>query len=234
MPISPQLVKRFAANPKGNDYVVGDIHGHFDKLRELMDHVRFNTNTDRLFSVGDLVDRGPKSHEVLRWLAEPWFHPVMGNHEATTLNYLHQFNCEFPPRFRHDDGYEWVGLMSPRDITNMFRVFNMLPAAMEVKIRGAKVGIIHADILHPSWAMFLSDLVLGGYHGDVFDRTMWKFHRYKYKIEIPVLEVRNVYVGHVIVKNPVTLGNVVYIDTGCYKTGRMTLVNIKTNQTVTL
>lgn len=49
MSITPQIVKRFNTNVRGNDYVVGDIHGHFDKVRELMGAVHFNINTDRLF-----------------------------------------------------------------------------------------------------------------------------------------------------------------------------------------
>jgi len=36
---------------------------------------------DQLFSVGDLVDRGPESHRVLEWLARPWFFAICGNHD---------------------------------------------------------------------------------------------------------------------------------------------------------
>ncbi|MGC8592585.1 metallophosphoesterase [Acidithiobacillus sp.] len=73
------------ANHAGRDFIVGDLHGHPDALRTLLDHVAFDDDTDRLFSVGDLVDRGPNSAKALDLLGEPWFYPVLGNHDAMLL-----------------------------------------------------------------------------------------------------------------------------------------------------
>ena len=53
------LVQRFTQNTRGRDFVVGDLHGCFDHLRVMLEHIQFNRVTDRLFCVGDLVDRGP-------------------------------------------------------------------------------------------------------------------------------------------------------------------------------
>jgi serine/threonine protein phosphatase 1 len=41
----------------GRDFVLGDLHGTTDLLRLLMEHVAFDPKKDRLFSVGDLIDR---------------------------------------------------------------------------------------------------------------------------------------------------------------------------------
>jgi len=82
------MVRRFTRNTAGRDLVVGDVHGCFGKLQAALDAVGFNPGAgDRLFSVGDLVDRGPASAEVLDWLAHPWFAAVAGNHEAMALDY---------------------------------------------------------------------------------------------------------------------------------------------------
>lgn len=62
-------MQHFQENKVGTDYVVGDIHGCFTKLAEALDEVGFNFTKDRLFSTGDLVDRGPESEECLEWLA---------------------------------------------------------------------------------------------------------------------------------------------------------------------
>ncbi len=70
------------ANASGRDFVVGDLHGYLEPLCALLDRVAFDGERDRLFSVGDLVDRGPDSEDCLGLLAEPWFFPVLGNHDV--------------------------------------------------------------------------------------------------------------------------------------------------------
>ncbi|WP_183132684.1 metallophosphoesterase, partial [Pseudomonas amygdali] len=58
-------IKRFAENTVGRDFAVGDIHGHFTRLQVALDVAGFNPAVDRLFSVGDLVDRGPECEDVI-------------------------------------------------------------------------------------------------------------------------------------------------------------------------
>jgi len=72
------LIRRFARNPLGRDLAVGDIHGYFSQLEQALDQAGFDPVRDRLFSVGDLTDRGPDCPQALEWLARPWFHPVCG------------------------------------------------------------------------------------------------------------------------------------------------------------
>ncbi len=68
-------------NVEGKDFVVGDIHGHFRKLDNKLEEIGFNFEQDRLFVVGDLIDRGPYSHECLDYLKKDWFYSIKGNHE---------------------------------------------------------------------------------------------------------------------------------------------------------
>ena len=65
----PEILQHFARNTHGRDFVVGDIHGCFDLLQQALDEAAFNPDRDRLFSVGDLIDRGPQSPQVLLWLS---------------------------------------------------------------------------------------------------------------------------------------------------------------------
>lgn len=74
-------VHRYTQNTIGRDFAVGDIHGMFRLLQTELDGIGFDPLVDRLFSVGDLVDRGPDSELALEWIAKPWFHAVQGNHE---------------------------------------------------------------------------------------------------------------------------------------------------------
>ena len=74
-------IHRFDTNTIGRDFAVGDIHGCFSALQKALDTIGFDPASDRLFSVGDLVDRGPESHLVLAWLDQPWFYAIFGNHD---------------------------------------------------------------------------------------------------------------------------------------------------------
>lgn len=78
--------KHFANNTLGHDYVVGDVHGDYERLTDLLSVIKFDVTVDRLFSVGDLIDRGPASAKCLELLNEPWFFSVLGNHEEMLIN----------------------------------------------------------------------------------------------------------------------------------------------------
>ena len=61
--------------------VVGDIHGCFDELIDLLDQLHLE-HDDRLIAVGDLVTKGPKNREVLDlFIADNRFSSVVGNHD---------------------------------------------------------------------------------------------------------------------------------------------------------
>jgi len=64
-------------------YAIGDIHGCWETLRRLLRRISWRPGGDRLWLVGDLVNRGPGSLEVLRWAAEndPHLVSVLGNHD---------------------------------------------------------------------------------------------------------------------------------------------------------
>lgn len=61
----PPAIQRLPRNERGRDFVIGDLHGCFDELMLLMQHVRFDMTVDRLIAVGDLVDRGPRPRDCL-------------------------------------------------------------------------------------------------------------------------------------------------------------------------
>jgi serine/threonine protein phosphatase 1 len=74
-------------------YAIGDIHGCYDKLCRLMDRIDICWSEDTLILLGDYIDRGPRSYEVLEYLVDlQKAHAnvifLKGNHEAMFLDFL--------------------------------------------------------------------------------------------------------------------------------------------------
>jgi serine/threonine protein phosphatase 1 len=65
-------------------FVIGDIHGHYDGLMLLIDSLGLSQG-DQLYFLGDLIDRGPKSAEVVEYVRKNGYPCVRGNHEQMML-----------------------------------------------------------------------------------------------------------------------------------------------------
>ena len=71
----------------GRDFVVGDVHGEFETLEAILASVGFLPGCDRLFALGDLIDRGPRSADALAWMETGQIElSVRGNHEQMLLD----------------------------------------------------------------------------------------------------------------------------------------------------
>lgn len=211
--------RRFPKNTQGRDFIVGDIHGCFGVLRRALTAADFNHTRDRLFSVGDLVDRGPSSHEAVDWLDYPWFHAVMGNHEYMALQAavgdcneaLHRIN-----------GGDWWYALNEAERHRTALAFTELPVAIEIETATGAVGIVHAEPVGLDWPEFTDMLVKP--LASTLNFALWCRDRYTDKNVQHVAGIDRIYVGHTPVKSPLVLGNVFYIDTGAVFGRSMTLV----------
>ena len=207
-----ELIQRFAINNTGRDFVVGDIHGCFSYLEIILETLDFDTNRDRLFSVGDLVDRGPESARALEFLAHPWFHAIRGNHEMFLLETDFQ-----DPRavalWRANGGSWWFE--QPPALKEQIRAAVVkLPYVIEVETNRGIVGIVHADVpRYFNWTAFIDEVETGT--SEVLDIAVWSRLRAEGRWPHGVEGVYRVFIGHTPHWGEIfRVGNVFCIDTG--------------------
>jgi Calcineurin-like phosphoesterase len=170
-------IKVFEPNLEGRDFVIGDLHGAYDVFLNLLENLKFDGEKDRMFSVGDLVDRGPDSLNCLRLLKEKWFHCVLANHEQMMLEafdggYMGQYwfrnGGGWGFRFfkdwedhKRDKHLEVGGFKLPpetQEFLELLELVRELPFIMTVGMQdGSKTHIIHAE-LPPAHRVTDSDL----------------------------------------------------------------------------
>ena len=228
-------------NKKGRDFVVGDIHGHFELFEQLLKAVDFNYDTDRIISVGDSIDRGPESQRALEFLEKPWFYSIRGNHEAMLMASQAREYGIYELWMRN--GGEWSDLVSEEFLNQLAKVYSDLPYAIEVETENGKVGVLHADIPPKmSWSELTRGLESSKLKDKQRQMLLWSRESYKnlrksrenpgIVREPQINDIYRVYVGHSIVNNPCLFGNLMFIDTGAYVTGKLTAVDLNHEEVI--
>lgn len=122
-------------------YAIGDVQGCFDELEWLLAKINFQPGCDRLWFTGDLVNRGPKSLETLRFVKSlgDTAVVVLGNHD------LHLLACHFTGRKPHKtDTLESV--LSSKDCDDLLNWLRFQPFLHYEK----NFCLVHAG-LPPQW-----------------------------------------------------------------------------------
>lgn len=124
-------------------YAIGDVQGCFDELQALLENLRFDPAQDILWFVGDLVNRGPRSLEVLRFVKALRNRAVvvLGNHDLHLVTQHEGFE-----RARKDDTFSDV-LAAPdrRDLVDWLRERPLM------HVEGG-FAMVHAGLL-PGWSV---------------------------------------------------------------------------------
>ncbi|ABM97042.1 metallophosphoesterase [Methylibium petroleiphilum] len=213
---SAPRVLRVPLNELGRDFIVGDIHGAYDMVIEAMRLVSFDKEKDRLFAVGDLIDRGPDSWRVARFLSQPYVFSVRGNHDHNLVSLYvggepNEAALDFiAPRF----GLQWWLETPPELRADILQALIRLPVAIEIATRRGTVGIVHGNVpAGMGWSAFLVHLQRGTL--SVIDEALEGRTRIANGDTSGVLGVGRLFVGHTPRRGgPKRYGNVYAVDTG--------------------
>ena len=212
MPVA--LFKFFPENHTGRDFVIGDLHGMFHTLEIMLETIDFDRQNDRLFSVGDLIDRGPQSALVTRYLEQPWFHAIQGNHEQLLLQSINSTSI-FKAWTERAGGNWWLALTDTERV-KVQDMIKALPMAFEIATATGQIGVVHADIpIGLTWQRFVKGLQTDK---ELQQHAQWSRIRHRYVTaseSVPkVTGIDLLVVGHSIVDKPLFAANLCYIDTG--------------------
>ena len=151
-------------------YAIGDIQGCFTSLTQLTDAIQFNPKRDRLWFVGDLVNRGPDSLKVLRYIRDLGSAAVavLGNHDVFLLAVAAGLTALRPsdtltPVLEAPDARELMTWL--RQQTLLYREGDYL--------------LVHAGLL-PGWTVEQAEELAGeaqtAIRGDEYVRTLRALH----------------------------------------------------------
>jgi serine/threonine protein phosphatase 1 len=198
-------------NKVGRDFVVGDLHGRYDLLKKAMATHDFDKTKDRLFSVGDIINRGPQSVKCLKLLKKPWFYMVLGNHEVLFIEAVK--NGQMKDYARQID--DWVDKVPRKDLKKWSRLLETYPVSMTLKSKSYQVGLCHAEPDGNHWrktrAKKKSRVIM-----------LWGRRVLRKSIKAKVKGVDFTVHGHTPLHKAKWVGNRYFVDTGAWYSDKLT------------
>lgn len=213
---------------EGNSWFVGDIHGCYDQLIDILRAINFDFTQDRLIATGDLIDHGQQSEECLMLLNEPWFYSVIGNHEVMALDAV---NHQMPDNLRSvqeqlhsQNGGAWfynLDVVNPQKRREELAqlIINQMPVVYEVSVGKATIGVIHAAS-RTRWEIIQEEPDQMSIHS--IDYYIWTRHEHTMPKQVEGMDA--VVMGHQNDIGIVRRGNQIWIDT-IRNTGELTVIS---------
>ena len=207
----PWKINNFETNLFGRDFIAGDLHGEFEILEVVLSKLGFNYDIDRLFCVGDLIDRGPQSHRIVEFLNYDWFYSIAGNHEWML------YNCHADKKLSTSlwfpNGGDWWKHVSRTDKHDIVEtVEENLSALITIETKDKCYGLVHA-LVYPfyCWSEFSQKIQN--------DQCLQQWALWERDFEAlsgkTVAGVDMIFCGHTPIDQPLSFSNFFNIDTGC-------------------
>ena len=200
--------------------VVGDIHGCYDELMELLEKIGIGDD-DRVFSVGDLITKGPKNKEVLDlFMTDARFSAVIGNHDLALRRKWNGEEIELKPAQKETH----KELKGEKDSYVTF--FNRMPFMIDL---GTHL-VVHAGVrpnveLHSQTTSDMTLIRTLGANPESDEGTPW-YHVYHGE--------KTILFGHWPAPEPRRGRKAIGLDTGCVYGYNLTAYIIEEDEFVTV
>lgn len=156
-------------------YCISDIHGELDRFEEMLKLIGFNDN-DTLYILGDVVDRGRKSIDILeRIIDSPNMKMILGNHEKMMLDVIAPKEClitrdisEYRQLWLLNGGKEtfreFTYKRTAQEKQRIIRFLRSLPLFLDLEIGEKRFHLVHG---YPT-------RLISGYPIENKDDCIWK------------------------------------------------------------
>ena len=228
-------------------FVIGDIHGGFLAFKKLLESVEFNYEEDLLISLGDLVDGWSQSKEVIELLITIKNKIILrGNHDEMALYYYLNLTH---PRF-NDYHTIWMGNNGQSTLDSLGKReeirqehLSLLETTLLYYVLDdmlfVHAGVPEAAVKSTEQGHVFLPLDNVGSYNLIWDRGLAK-DAYINRNN-PYFKWGNLYkyifIGHTPVQRfninqslPLTIGNVIFMDTGAGQKGKLSIMNIDTKE----
>lgn len=136
-------------------FALPDVHGQLDLLNELLEKAKFDENKDKLITLGDMINRGPKSFETLKKLTETKNAThFFGNHELSLIRAFEKhWGYYNSPGIDTGKDEDWQNLVHIEDLrTTLYKYTQIAAYTGTIQLsNGSTFGISHGDAVYEQW-----------------------------------------------------------------------------------
>jgi len=207
--------------------IVGDIHGQYALLQKLLKDIDYDAESDMLYTVGDMIDRGEESYEVVDFFTSHKNRvSILGNHEMMVIR-----------------GQTDLWVMNCRSSTHLYLIENLvdkswlqskiedLPIFLDVSCGDLNFRLVHAETNQTYDNEDIMMRLNGGIKDYRFEEeAIWgRSTIYLYGNDPDYVDIKdktNTFVGHSIVPKVLNINSRTYLNVPM---GRLAIIDVKTN-----
>jgi serine/threonine protein phosphatase 1 len=199
-------------------FIIGDLDGDLYALIKAMNNVNFDPQSDHLFCLGDVIDRGEKSYELFHYLEEINSHMVLGNHDHLMLESIITKDTEALSIWEKNGG-KWHSSIFENELLEMCQKLLTKPLSIILKYQGHNIGLSHTLSTTWDWNHYPADKT------KIIESLLWNRDVVKKRKLLKNICVDFSIHGHNSTQVPFWISNSYHIDTNYY--GRPTLLDLK-------
>jgi len=216
-------------------FCIGDIHGRFKALKEVLTISKFNYEEDKLIVLGDIADGGVDTYQVVEELLKiKNLIYVIGNHDEWFMNHIKSGWSE-------EIWLQQGGANTLKSYGAEVKESNYITEESKINTRNLNIPVTHQEFFNKGVYYYIEDnmcFVHGGFNPKILKMSsqskqdlLWDRNLINYAIKHKIKQFKKVFVGHTTTQGygdtiPIKFNNLIMMDCGAGWSGRLAIMNI--------